>query len=208
MTDQRASSPASGGHVHEDSSIWQTLTEEERTIVRQTVAAWKPSQSINELLDANASHGERIADRVAAVIGSWKFIIIQSAILFSWIVLNVIGWIKHWDPYPFILLNLALSFQSAYSAPIIMMSQNRQSAKDRFTAESDYHVNLHAEVEVAAIATRLDDLAGNQWNALVDLQHQQLQLLQRIEQLTTEVHRLAKLAGVPASDASPDKDPA
>ena len=74
--------------------------------------------------------------------GSWPFIIVQSIILAIWISLNVIGYMNHWDPYPFILLNLALSFQAAYAAPIIMMSQNRQAAKDRLMAEQDYEINL------------------------------------------------------------------
>ena len=147
-------------------------------------------RNLNDIEDESLTPGERIADKVAQVIGSWTFIIIQTVILLSWIALNAIGWIRHWDPYPFILLNLALSFQAAYSAPIIMMSQNRQAAKDRLAAEHDYGVNVHAETEVAAIHELLDDLTGQQWDALVDLQRQQLELLARIERLTTEVHRL------------------
>jgi len=77
----------------------------------------------------------RIADKVAATMGSWSFIIVQSVILTVWIILNVIDWISHWDPYPFILLNLALSFQAAYAAPFIMKSQNRQAERDRHQAE-------------------------------------------------------------------------
>jgi uncharacterized membrane protein len=92
--------------------------------------------------------GQRIADTVAATMGSWKFIIIQSLILIVWIVLNLIAVIQHWDPYPFILLNLALSFQAAYAAPFIMMSQNRQQDIDRQAAESDYHINIKAELEI------------------------------------------------------------
>lgn len=149
-------------------------------------------RNVNELMREHLTPGQRIADTVAQVIGSWPFIIVQTAILIAWLVLNVIGWIHHWDPYPFILLNLALSFQAAYSAPIIMMSQNRQAAKDRLAAEHDYHVNVHAEEEVAAIRDQLADLAGRQWDALVDLQREQLVLLTRIEHLTTEVHRLTQ----------------
>jgi len=75
--------------------------------------------------------GQRVADRFAAVMGSWPFIIGQSIILVAWVVLNIAAWVQHWDPYPFILLNLMLSFQAAYAAPIIMMSQNRQEERDR-----------------------------------------------------------------------------
>jgi uncharacterized membrane protein len=90
--------------------------------------------------------------------GSWRFIIIQSSILFIWIGLNAIFWGKLWDPYPFILLNLMLSFQAAYAAPFIMMSQNRQSDKDRLSAEIDHQVNSKAELEVGLLLHRLDDL--------------------------------------------------
>jgi uncharacterized membrane protein len=147
-------------------------------------------RNLNDIADEHLTPGERIADAVARVIGSWTFIIVQTVILICWIVLNVIGWIHHWDPYPFILLNLALSFQAAYSAPIIMMSQNRQAVKDRFAAEHDYTVNVHAEAEVATIRDRLNDLGGAQWTELIALQQQQLEILARIEQLTVEVHRL------------------
>src|ERR1051325_9733810 len=92
--------------------------------------------------------GQRVADAVAATMGSWRFIIIQSVLLMAWIVLNIVAWIAHWDPYPFILLNLALSFQAAYAAPFIMMSQNRQAEIDRRKAESDYEVNIKAELEI------------------------------------------------------------
>src|SRR4051812_4527023 len=85
--------------------------------------------------------GQKIADAVAATMGSWTFIIIQSAILTVWIILNVTAYVKQWDPYPFILLNLALSFQAAYAAPFIMMSQNRQQDIDRKSAENDFKVN-------------------------------------------------------------------
>jgi uncharacterized membrane protein len=87
-----------------------------------------PIRNVNQALAENMTLGARAADRFASAMGSWTFIIIQSVILMIWIALNVVAWIRHWDPYPFILLNLTLSFQAAYAAPIIMMSQNRQSA--------------------------------------------------------------------------------
>jgi uncharacterized membrane protein len=94
------------------------------------------------------SQGALTADWVAKTVGSWRFIIIQSLILGVWICLNVIAYAQHWDPYPFILLNLVLSFQAAYAAPIIMMSQNRQSEIDRRHAEHDYRINVKAELEI------------------------------------------------------------
>jgi uncharacterized membrane protein len=88
--------------------------------------------------------------------GSWKFIIIQSCILLVWIILNIAGYVRHWDPYPFILMNLVLSMQAAYAAPIIMMSQNRQAEKDRIEAHNDYLLNIKSEVEVRVILEHLN----------------------------------------------------
>jgi uncharacterized membrane protein len=102
-----------------------------------------------------------VADKVADTIGSWRFIITQSIILTIWIILNVTAWINHWDPYPFILLNLMLSFQAAYAGPVIMMSQNRQSAKDRIAAEIDHQVNTKAEYEIGLLVRRMDEMERN-----------------------------------------------
>ena len=115
-----------------------------------------PLINVNRKHDESLTPGERVADRFAEVMGSWSFIILQSLLLTGWIVLNIIAYMRHWDPYPFILLNLALSFQAAYAAPIIMMSQNRQADKDRLMAEQDYEVNQKAELEVKAIMQHLE----------------------------------------------------
>jgi uncharacterized membrane protein len=115
------------------------------------------------------SYGERVSDRVAAIVGSWRFIIIQSVILVIWLILNIVAWIDHWDPYPFILLNLVLSFQAAYTAPIIMMSQNRQSAIDRGAAEHDYDVNLKAELEIELLHQKLDLLREKEIAQLIQI---------------------------------------
>jgi uncharacterized membrane protein len=110
--------------------------------------------------------GQQIADQVAATMGSWRFIIIQTTILLLWIVLNVTAWIRNWDPYPFILLNLALSFQAAYAAPFIMMSQNRQQDIDRQKAEEDFKVNVKAELEIELLHAKLDELREKEVLAL------------------------------------------
>ena len=102
------------------------------------------------------SAGDQIADWVAATMGSWVFIITQSVILVIWIILNVTAYVEHWDPYPFILLNLALSFQAAYAAPFIMMSQNRQAAIDRAAATTDYEINAKAELEIELLHQKID----------------------------------------------------
>lgn len=123
------------------------------TLLRRSV-----SRNVNEVIEEKLTIGQKIADGFAATMGSWPFIIVQSLILIAWVTLNLIGWQNKWDPYPFILLNLALSFQAAYAAPIIMMSQNRQSDKDRLAAEIDHEVNVKAEIKVGLIMGRLDDL--------------------------------------------------
>ncbi len=99
--------------------------------------------------------GEKFADMATAVIGSWKFILFQIAILIVWIIVNVLAWIKHWDPYPFILLNLLLSVQAAFAGPIILMSQNRMAEKDRKKAEIDLATDRKAEREIQELQTHL-----------------------------------------------------
>jgi uncharacterized membrane protein len=124
--------------------------------------------------------GQRVADRVAAGMGSWPFIIIQSLILMVWIVLNVTAYVSKWDPYPFILLNLALSFQAAYAAPFIMMSQNRQQDIDRQAAKSDYDVNIKAELEIELLHQKIDQLR----------QEEVVTLTQAVRELTALVTKL------------------
>jgi len=112
--------------------------------------------------------GQRIADFVAATMGSWRFIIIQTTILIFWIALNVTAYVERWDPYPFILLNLALSFQAAYAAPFIMMSQNRQQDVDRVEAAADYQINIKAELEIELLHQKLDELREREVLALTE----------------------------------------
>ncbi len=100
--------------------------------------------------------GARVSDWVTSLVGSWRFIIIQTILMILWLGLNIFGWIHAWDPYPFILLNLVLSFQAAYTAPIIMMSQNRQAEIDRQKAQQDYDVNLKAELEIELLHQKID----------------------------------------------------
>jgi uncharacterized membrane protein len=132
-----------------------------------------PVQNVNALVDQQVTIGERTADRVARIVGSWQFIIGQSILLVFWIILNVTAWIKHWDPYPFILMNLFLSMQAAFTAPVIMMSQNRQAVRDRVDARNDFQINEKAEEEIRAILDHLD--AQNE--ALTEIYQQLAQLL-------------------------------
>jgi uncharacterized membrane protein len=128
-----------------------------------------PVRNVNEMIEEELTLGQRASDRVASIVGSWPFIVIQSALLLLWATLNVTAWIKQWDPYPFILMNLFLSLQAAYTAPVIMMSQNRQAMKDRIEAHNDFLINQKAEEEIRAI---LDHLAA-QDQALIHV-HQTL----------------------------------
>jgi len=131
------------------------------------------SRNANDAHEEKQTLGQKIADRFAGMMGSWRFIIIQSAILAVWVLWNCIAHVFHWDEYPFIFLNLALSFQAAYAAPIIMMSQNRSSDKDRLSAEIDHQVNIKAEVKTGLIMARLDDLE----RSMHFLHHEQVALL-------------------------------
>jgi uncharacterized membrane protein len=171
---------------------WGGRTEAEHRVLDAVVRRAPTARNVNEVVAEHFTPGQRLADGVTDRLGSWPFIVIQSLVLLAWLVVNSVAWRQHWDPYPFILLNLVLSFQAAFSAPIIMMSQNRQTVKDRLRAEADYAVNLRAELDVAAVHARLDELSGRQWAALLEVQHQQLELLSRIEALTAEIDRATK----------------
>lgn len=129
------------------------------------------------------SRGGQVADVVTATVGSWRFIIIQSCLLVVWIVLNVTAWMQHWDPYPFILLNLALSFQAAYATPFILMSQNRQSEVDRQKAQQDLDCDLKAEMEIELLHEKLDSLRDREiadLNRMLCLQHETIVRLEKL----------------------------
>ncbi len=135
-----------------------------------------PVVNVNEVVDEKMTLGQRVADSVASTVGSWPFIITQSIILAIWLTLNSLAWIYRWDPYPFILLNLALSFQAAYAAPFVMMSQNRQAEKDRLTAQNDYTTDVKGEQEVRHIMEHMD--------------HQDLLILQIVQRLEAQNERM------------------
>ena len=141
--------------------------EQELLVELRAIRRKRRSQEPSEI-DAHPTAGQRIADAVAATMGSWRFIIIQSTILLLWIALNVTAYVRRWDPYPFILLNLALSFQAAYAAPFIMMSQNRQQDVDRKKAAADYQINIKAELEIELLQQKLDELRTKEVLALTE----------------------------------------
>ena len=115
------------------------------------------------------SFGDRVADIVAKGMGSWRFIIIQTILVILWMVLNLVGFIFHWDVYPFILLNLLFSTQAAYAAPIIMMSQNRQNLRDRLQAEEDFKTNKDAKIEIEELALLLKSIEVDKLDKIIEL---------------------------------------
>lgn len=132
-------------------------------------------------LEQQWSFGERMADKIATFGGSWTFLICFAVFLFIWIGMNsLVLVLRPFDPYPFIFLNLMLSCLAAIQAPIIMMSQNRQEAKDRIRSQHDYQVNLKAELEIRHLHEKVDHLLSHQWSRLVEIQELQLELLAEI----------------------------
>ena len=139
------------------------------------------SSNINLEFEEKLSFGKKLADKIAEFGGSWKFIILFAAVLIVWIGINsaILLW-KPFDPYPFILLNLVLSCLAAIQAPVIMMSQNRQEAKDRLRAEFDYRINLKAELEIRHLHEKIDHLLSRQWERLVEIQQIQIELMTEV----------------------------
>ena len=136
------------------------------------------SKNVENKLDQHWTFGERLADKIATFGGSWAFLICFACFLVLWIIVNTIVMVKQpADPYPFILLNLILSCLAAIQAPVIMMSQNRQEAKDRLRSQNDYQVNLKAELEIRNLHEKIDHLLMHQWDRLAKIQEIQLDLL-------------------------------
>jgi len=157
------------------------LSELDRRVLDSFVTGGSTVQSSADLvLESERSFGERAADAVASFGGSWSFILLFCAVLLLWMSVNISGlFAEPFDPYPFILLNLVLSCVAALQAPIIMMSQKRQEAKDRQRAESDYMVNLRAELEIRQLHEKIDHQMAKQWERLTELQQIQIELLER-----------------------------
>jgi uncharacterized membrane protein len=146
------------------------------SIREQEILSRNPEEDRSDL-----TFGQKVADRIAAVGGSWGFIISFGVVLFIWIAFNTAVLVAHpFDPYPFILLNLVLSCLAAIQAPVIMMSQNRQESRDRLNAMRDYQVNLKAELEIRHLHQKLDHLLSHQWERLVEIQEIQMELMDEI----------------------------
>jgi uncharacterized membrane protein len=161
-------------------SVGAAYREVEKRIREKVARGERISKNVNVLHDEQLTIGQRLADHLADVAGSWGFILSFLGLIGAWIVLNSILLMeKPWDPYPFILLNLVLSLVAGLQAPVIMMSQNRQETKDRIRAEHDYEVNLKAEIEIEQLHQKLDLLRETQWKDLVDMQQRQIELMEQ-----------------------------
>jgi uncharacterized membrane protein len=156
-----------------------SLSQLEQDVLKRMDSLETVSKNANAECQQQWTIGQKIADKVADFGGSWTFIIIFFVILMGWIILNtlVLTRVHSFDPYPFIFLNLILSCLAAIQAPIIMMSQNRQEARDRLHAEHDYQVNLKAELEIRNLNSKMDFLLNDLWPHLMEIQHIQLDAL-------------------------------
>jgi uncharacterized membrane protein len=160
------------------------LTSLEREVLRSLAEHQVLSMNVDAEFEQKWTLGERLADRIAEFGGSWRFVTGFGVFIVLWIAMNsmVLFW-RPVDPYPYILLNLVLSCIAAFQAPIIMMSQNRQEAKDRLRSQHDYQVNLKAELEIRHLHEKVDHLLSHQWERLVQIQEVQLDLLSELSRL-------------------------
>ncbi|MEL4072283.1 DUF1003 domain-containing protein [Ochrobactrum sp. GPK 3] len=158
----------------------ETLTAREKSVLKRLAERQTIAQDINQSFDEKRTTGQRLADKVAEFGGSWTFIIVFGVILAVWVAFNSLLATRAFDPYPYIFLNLVLSMLAAVQAPIIMMSQNRQAAKDRLDASHDYEVNLKAEIEIMALHEKFDQLRSNELRGLIEKQQQQIEILSGI----------------------------
>ncbi|MEZ6090202.1 MAG: DUF1003 domain-containing protein [Pirellulaceae bacterium] len=166
-------------------SLLQAEKGELTELEQDVLDALRKHETITEHLDSEFQEqlefGDRLSDQLASFGGSWLFIIIFVGVLITWIVINSVALLlRPFDPYPFILLNLILSCLAAIQAPIIMMSQNRQEAKDRLRSEHDYRINLKAELEIRHLHEKLDHLLNHQWERLVEIQKVQMDILNEL----------------------------
>ncbi|HEV7700808.1 MAG TPA: DUF1003 domain-containing protein [Pyrinomonadaceae bacterium] len=160
-----------------------SLSESDRRVLDHYGDRRPITHDTNEEFDSQATFGQRLADKVASFGGSWTFISLFAVVLATWIVMNGVILARSgstFDPYPYILLNLFLSMLASIQAPIILMSQNRQSVKDRLNAAHDYQVNLKAELEILSLHQKIDELRETKWSELIEIQQEQIKLLTRL----------------------------
>ncbi len=168
--------------------ILKTSSQEIYCLEKEMVKEEQPvSRNLNREFESSLTLGERLSDGLANFGGSWTFIGIFMAMMVIWMGINGFALLeKPFDPFPYILLNLVLSCLAAIQAPVIMMSQNRQEAKDRLRAEHDYEINLKAEIEIRKLHERMDHLLMHQWQHLMDIQQLQVHMMEEINQHSTK----------------------
>lgn len=153
----------------------------ERAVIERFIARRGVARNIVREFESGLTFGDRLADKVASVGGSWSFIITFLVVLMIWMGFNSFILTRDaFDPYPYILLNLVLSCVAALQAPVIMMSQNRQTEADRLGAQHDYEVNVKSELEIMQVHEKLNALRDEDWATLVDLQNRQIEMLERL----------------------------
>jgi uncharacterized membrane protein len=169
-------------------TTYEALDERAKKVARHIAGRTHIARDLAKEFEGKPGFGQRAADAVASFGGSWTFVGLFGATMLLWVGLNALLLMsvgKTFDPYPYILLNLFLSMLAAIQAPIILMSQNRQSEKDRISAEHDYEVNLKAELEIMLLHEKIDLLREKQWEELLEIQKEQLkQLAALIEKKT------------------------
>ncbi|MDO9425219.1 MAG: DUF1003 domain-containing protein [Methylobacterium sp.] len=155
------------------------LSERERRVILHIAKRCHVSRDVNRVLVEHQTFDERLADRVAQLGGSWGFILVFTGMLGAWVVVNtfILGRADAFDPYPYIFLNLILSMVAALQAPVILMSQNRQAARDRVAAGLDYEINLKAEVEIMALHDKLDRIRMERLEGVLDAQSTQIEAI-------------------------------
>ena len=161
---------------------YDDLPQREQRLLKRLAKRTAISRNINEEFHDRLTFGQKLADQVAAFGGSWTFIIIFGVVLAVWIVLNTLLLARQdvFDPYPFVFLNLVLSMLAAIQAPVIMMSQNRQSNKDRMAAAHDYEINLKSELEIMSLHDKLDRVRNEQLSAILQRQEDQLNEIREV----------------------------
>ncbi len=162
---------------------WNKLTEGEQRVIKHALDRATARFRSGKKLEDDRSFGERLSDRLSTFGGSWTFIIVFVSVLISWILVNGFVLVRtdsSFDPFPFILLNLVLSMLAALQAPVILMSQNRQAARDRLQSTHDYEIDLKAELEILGLHHKLDELIAEKWDGLMAVQQEQVRLLQQL----------------------------
>lgn len=188
-SERMSSTPANATDASPLSTLSEAEAEAEERVRRAILLRQPIARDVEAEAAATASLGERLADQIARFGGSWTFILLFLAFLLFWATLNteILGpRNKAFDPYPYIFLNLFLSMLAALQAPVIMMSQNRQSVKDRLSAANDYEVNLKAELEIRELHDKFDVLREREWARVVQLQQEQIAMLTKLLERTIE----------------------